>query len=465
MKPSNPFSQLPSMDLLLSQPASQAWQEKYSPAFVKQCLRDILQAFRQKKLAEPYSREQWIERTMHELEKRCEQFGHPRLRPVINATGVILHTGLGRAPYAAAAQANVARIMAGYSNLELDMESGKRGERTDHIESLLCGLCGAEAAAVVNNNAAAVLLALNTLCFGKEAIISRGQLIEIGGSFRLPDVMEKSGTRMKEVGTTNKTRLKDYEKAISAQTGAIVVAHTSNYRVLGFTEEPALPEIVEMAHKQDVPVIHDLGGGVLVDLRRLGLPHEPLVQESLAAGVDLVTFSGDKILGGPQAGLLVGAQKWIEMIHKNALMRALRCDKLVYAALEATLRLYYQENKVRQDLPTLRMLSEGAPIVLSRCQHLLELLHADVIKSFAITIRETKAQAGSGALPLERIASYGVVLARGDGKSHEWAARLRRTEVPVVGYIEEDTIVLDLRTVQDAEVETMARMINQVFFS
>lgn len=451
------------MDLLLSQPASQAWQEKYSPALVKQYLRDILQTFRREKPAESRTREQWIARTMQELEKRCGQFALPHLRPVINATGVILHTGLGRAPYAAAARENVARIMAGYSNLELDMASGKRGERTDHIESLLCGLCGAEAAAVVNNNAAAVLLALNTLCYGKEAIISRGQLIEIGGSFRLPDVMEKSGTRMKEVGTTNKTRLKDYEKAISAQTGAIVVAHTSNYRVLGFTEEPALPEIVEMAHQHDVPVIHDLGGGVLVDLRRLGLPHEPLVQESLAAGADVVTFSGDKILGGPQAGLIVGAQKWIGMIHSNALMRALRCDKLVYAALEATLRLYYQDNKVRQDLPTLRMLSEGAAVILSRCQRLLELLHADVKKPFTITIRETKAQAGSGALPLEKIASYGVVLAPGDGKSHEWAARLRRAEVPVMGYIEEDEIVLDLRTVQDAEVQTMARMINQVF--
>ncbi len=453
------------MDLLLSQPAVQKWQGIYSSALIKQFLREILDEFRRCMPAQPRSREEWLELAVQELEERIASFARPRLRPVINATGIILHTGLGRAPYAAAAQENVARIMAGYSNLELDMASGKRGERTDHIESLLCGLCGAAAAAVVNNNAAAVLLALNTLCYGKEAIISRGQLIEIGGSFRLPDVMEKSGTRMREIGTTNKTRLKDYEKALSAQTGAVVVAHTSNYRVLGFTEEPALAEIVEVAHRQGIPVIHDLGGGVLVDLRRLGLPPEPLVQESLAAGVDVVTFSGDKILGGPQAGLLAGAAKYIEPIRANALMRALRCDKLVYAALEATLRLYYHDKTLLQELTTLKMLSDAPPVVLRRAEQLLSLIEPAVHKSARLTIRETKAQAGSGALPLEKIASYGVVLTPADGKCSEWAARLRQASVPVVGYIDGDEITLDLRTVRDEEVETVAEMINEVCLS
>ena len=297
--------------------------------------------------------------------------------------------------------------------------------------------------------------ALNTLCLNKEAIISRGQLIEIGGSFRLPDVMEKSGAIMREIGTTNKTRLRDYEKAITPQTGAIVVAHTSNYRVVGFTEEPELAEIVALAHRHQLPLLHDLGGGVLVDLRRYGLPYEPLVQDSLAAGADVVTFSGDKVLGGPQSGLIVGRESWIRKIHANPLMRALRCDKLVFAALEATLRLYFEEGGLPASHPALAMLAEPAGQVRMRAEKVVEALAPEVKNRFAVTIQASAAQAGSGALPLEKIPSHAVVLSPPDGRAEYWAARLRGANPPVLGYIQEERIWLDLRTIREEETPAL----------
>lgn len=459
------LSRLPSVEEAANHERARRLSARYNPALIKEQIRAELEQRRQELRRQPepeLTRAQLTLQLLDRVEARLAAFFAASLRPVLNATGIILHTGLGRAPLAAAARENIARILEGYCNLELDLEEGKRGERNDHVERLICALCGAEAAVVANNNAAAVLLALNSLCQDHEAIISRGQLIEIGGSFRLPDVMEKSGTIMREVGTTNKTHLHDYEKAINARTSAIVVAHTSNYRVVGFTAEPELADIVAVAHRHGIPVIHDLGGGVLVDLGRYGLPHEPLVQESLAAGVDVVTFSGDKVLGGPQCGLIAGLAPYIRRIHANPLMRALRCDKMVFAALEATLQLFFSPGTLAEHHPVLAMLQEPAVSVRRRAEQLLSHLDPGLVLRLQVTIEASSAQAGSGTLPLEKLASHALVLRPPAGKAAALAQRLRCSEPPVLGYIQDETIWLDLRTIRDAEVLPLAAVLNQL---
>ncbi|MBN2355739.1 L-seryl-tRNA(Sec) selenium transferase, partial [candidate division KSB1 bacterium] len=371
------LTKLPSIDLLLQQEKTMDWKRHYSLSIIKGALREAQQAIRrqlQKKPPAKITRQQLMEDILQLAEMRLMDLLEPRIRPVINATGIILHTGLGRAPLSEAAQKNVQTVMQGYCNLEIDLDSGKRGERNNHVVPLLCQLCRAEHAVVVNNNAAAVLLVLNSLCAGKEAIISRGQLIEIGGAFRLPEVMEKSGAIMREVGTTNKTKLQDYRKAINENTGGILVAHSSNYRILGFTEEVELAQVAELAHSRKLPLIHDLGGGVLIDLRRFNLPYEPMVQDSLKAGVDVVTFSGDKVMGGPQSGLIVGKKRYIDAIYRNPLLRAFRCDKLTYAALEATLRLYLNEDTLLREHCSLAMFNADTQSLRTRAEKLVAAL-------------------------------------------------------------------------------------------
>jgi len=457
---------LPSVDQLLVQPRSRAWIQRFSQPLVKEMLQQALQDYRTRLAADQTSalasRQAIIEWVLEKAAIEIDRFAQPILKPVINATGVILHTGLGRAPYARAARDNVTRIMAGYCNLELDLTSGERGERNDAIAGLLCRLTGAEAAVMVNNNAAAVLLALNALCSGKEVIVSRGQLIEIGGSFRLPDVMKKSGAIMREVGTTNKTRLKDYQQAITPNTGALFVAHTSNYRVQGVTEEAGLAELASMAHTHNIPLIHDLGGGVLLDLRRYQLPYEPLVQDSLAAGADVVTFSGDKVLGGPQAGLVVGKRTYIEQIHQDPMMRAVRCDKLVFAAMEATLRLYFAPDALAEENRTLFMISEPVEQVQKRAQTLLNALTADARRQWSAAVKETFGQIGSGALPLEKIPSWAVVLTPPLRKAGRLAQLLRKSTPAIVGYVQDERVFLDMRTVSDEEGRSMAAVVNKL---
>jgi len=454
---------LPSVESAANHPQLLALSPRYPARLIRDILRQELEEMRRtlagSRAAAP-DRETLLDEVVRRTRRRLNALGTSPLRPVLNATGIVLHTGLGRAPLAEAARTAVAAVTTGYCSLELDLENGRRGERNEIVNSLLCALCGAEAAVVVNNNAAAVLLALNTLCQEKEAIISRGQLIEIGGSFRLPEVMEKSGARMREVGTTNRTRLQDYEQAITPETGAIVVAHTSNYRVVGFTEEVELAEVVALAHRRGVPVIHDLGGGILVDLRRFGLPSEPLVQESLAAGADVVTFSGDKVLGGPQSGLIAGRAEYIRRIHANPLMRALRCDKMVFAALAATLHLYFAEAGLVENLPVLGMLSEPAESVRLRAEQLQQAVHPALAGHFTIAVQPSEAQAGSGALPLARIPSYALVLTPLDGKAERWAARLRSGSPAVVGYIQEEAIRIDLRTIAANEMAALSAALN-----
>jgi len=455
---------LPSIDLLLGAAQAEKLAELYSRAEVKETLRQILESMRQEMASSgsvaAKTREELVQAILSEAKNRLQREFAPSLKPVINATGIILHTGLGRAPLSLAAQENVLRVMRGYSSLEIDMQTGKRGERNEHVSHLLCRLTGAEAAVIVNNNAAAVFLALNTLTFGKEAIISRGQLIEIGGSFRLPEVMEKSGAVMREVGTTNKTKLSDYEKAISHKTGAIVVAHTSNYRVMGFTAEVPLYDLAELAHLHGLPLLHDLGGGVLIDLKKLGLPYEPLVQDSLKAGADVVTFSGDKILGGPQSGIIVGKKEWIERIHKNPIMRAVRCDKLTFAAMEATLKLYFQKKTLLENNRTLQMLTEPIEKVEGRANRALESLKAEVREKLSITVEPSFAQTGSGALPLEKIPSRALVLRSNTLDAEKLAAKLREQDPPIVGYIQNEQVHLDMRTVGEEELAIMTERIN-----
>jgi len=372
------------------------------------------------------------------------------LRATINATGIVIHTNLGRAPLADEAIAAIQETASGYSNLEFDLESGKRGSRYLHLESLLTKLTGAEAAVVVNNCAAAVMLALSSVAKGGEAIISRGELVEIGGSFRIPDVIEQSGARMVEVGTTNKTHLRDYAEAITDETRVLLSIHPSNYRVVGFTAKPTLAELATLAHENDALLIEDLGSGSLVDLSAAGLTGEPTVQASLAPGVDLLTFSGDKLLGGPQAGILLGRADLIESIKRNPLLRALRIDKLSLAALAATLRLYMAPYDPTEKVPVLKMIHEDRASVARRAASVVKKLKK--ISGVSVSVADDVSYSGGGALPMNEIPTK-VVRVEVEGLSPTGLTeKLRAAPVPVIGRISDDLLHLDMRTVLTREI-------------
>ncbi len=366
------------------------------------------------------------------------------LRPVVNATGVVLHTNLGRSPLSDAALKAVIDVARGYCNLEIDLESGKRGERYSHVEKLLCELTGAEAALVVNNNAGAVLLALHALARGREVITARGELVEIGGSFRVPEVMVQSGASLREVGTTNRTYPEDYEKVINDDTALILKVHPSNFRVLGFTREVTREELVVLGDKYQVPVMEDLGSGVLVSLQKYGLGSEPTVQEALSAGIDIVTVSGDKLLGGPQAGVILGKAKIIQLLKQDQLLRALRIDKLTLAALEATLRHYLWE-EAQENVPILKMLSVTAEELEDRAGNLKELLAAS-LKNCEIILKPGVSRVGGGSLPLAEPETTLLALYPREISPETLAERLRRGEPPVVVRLQEEGVLIDPRT-------------------
>lgn len=384
-------------------------------------------------------------------------------RGVINATGVVIHTNLGRSVLPDGAMAMIERVGSGYSNLEFDLETGKRGSRYSLVEDILCELTGAEAGLVVNNNAAAVLLALDTLAKGREVIVSRGQLVEIGGSFRIPDVMARSGARMVEVGATNRTHLRDYEAAITAETAMLLKVHTSNYRMIGFSSEVDLAEMVELAGDHDLPVMEDLGSGSLVDLSRFGLLKEPTVSEVIKAGADVVTFSGDKLLGGPQAGIILGRRKIIEKIKKNPMNRALRIDKFTLAGLEAVLRLYYDEEVALAAIPTLAMLTMPVKKIASRAQRVSRRIKKSLAGKCVVSTVKTVSQVGGGAFPEQDLPTVAVALQPEEISVNKLEEQLRKGDDPVVGRIENGLFLLDMRTVADKEIAPLATIILRVF--
>ena len=374
----------------------------------------------------------------------------PSVKPLINATGVVLHTNLGRAILAEPAIEAIEQAARSALNLEFDLRTGERGDRDDLVEAQLCALTGAEAATVVNNNAAAVLLVLNTLAAGREVVVSRGELIEIGGAFRIPDVMSRSGARLREVGTTNRTHRADYANAIGPDTALLMKVHPSNYRVVGFTSEVELKDLAELGRTQGIDVVEDLGAGALIDLARFGLPHEPVVANRIAAGASIVTFSGDKLLGGPQAGLIVGRRDLVARLKTNPLKRALRCDKLTLAALDATLRIYLRSDDIANAIPTLRLMgrkpAELRTVATQACQIISERLG----QAFKVEVTDTSSEIGSGSMPTENLASVAVTITHPSVSPDAIAAMFRRARI--VGRISDDAFHLDMRTIEDPSV-------------
>ncbi len=449
---------IPAVDELLNRPALRELEERIGHRLAVEVTRKVLQSLRDR-ISQGSVAEISPEELEQEILKEARTAAGFSLQPVINATGVILHTNLGRAPIAREALEHLVEAAAGYSNLEYDLERGERGKRDVHTERLVRRLLGAERALVVNNNAAAVLLALNSLAEGAEVVVSRGELIEIGGSFRIPDVCAKSGAVLREVGTTNRTRVGDYAAAINERTRVLLRVHPSNFRVVGFTERPALDELVELAHRQNLLLMEDLGSGCLIDLRQQGIQDESPAGLSLQAGADVVTFSGDKLLGGPQAGILAGKREPLERIRKNPMFRALRVDKLTIAALEATISIYLQGRL--DSIPALRMIRISKDQIAMRAGRFAARVSA--CPGFTAALRDGESVIGGGSTPGQALETSLVVVSHRQHSAAKLEEALRHGNPPILGRVEHDEFLIDLRTVNESEEEIIVQAFEKAF--
>lgn len=441
------LAQLPQIDRLLQLPVLKTLLEKYPRALVLELIRDDLERVREKILAEPgfeFQLENFVMQLTTEISAKLQ----PGLRRTINGAGIILHTNMGRAPLSPAAQQALAEMAENYCNLELDLVSGKRSQRHLAVEALLCRLTGAEAGLVVNNNAAATLLVLNTLASNRSCVISRGELITIGGSFRLPEVMRHGGAKMVEVGTTNQTLLADYEEALDETTALLMKVHTSNYKVIGFTAAASLTELVALGRRRGIPVYHDVGSGALTDLSRYGLPKEPVIRESLEIGADVVSFSGDKLIGGPQSGIIVGKKIYLDQMKKNHLTRALRSGKLTYAALEATLRLFLDEANLGQTHAVMQLLTKSIPEIEAQIQRVMRAL-----PDFPgqLELIDGVSEAGGGSLATETLPTKLLTITLAPQSPDEVAQQLRENSPPIISRIQNNRVCLDFRTIREDE--------------
>jgi len=446
---------LPSVDEILRSNQGVQWLNVYPRRYVIQAIREVIDS-RRKEILKGFISDISEESMMAEIVNTMEKLSSYSLIPLINATGIVIHTNLGRSILSEKSLENIKKVSGSFSNLEYDLKAGKRGKRYTHVIRVLKEVTGAEDALIVNNNAAAVFLCLNTLSKGKEAIVSRGELVEIGGSFRMPEVMSASSAILREVGTTNKTHLHDYERAINDNTALIVKVHKSNFRVSGFVDEVSVEDLVSLGRRYQIPVMFDLGSGCLIDLKPFGIHDEPVVRDIVNTGIDITTFSGDKLLGGPQGGIIVGRKEYIEKIHKNPLTRAMRIDKLTLAGFEATLMEYIDEEKAIKNIPTLRMLLQKPEVIKERAKRIAKRLKKE-IKDVQITVMADTSRAGGGSLPELDFPTY-VVTIRSDNVSvNEFEERLRNGNPPIISRIKEGSMIIDARTIRTQDLDDLIK--------
>ena len=463
MKEKNLFTLIPKVDELLDNENIRELLDKIPRKIIIDAIREEVEELRsiiKENSSEEAEIKKIINNLVNNIKLRAIEKNIYSLKRVVNATGTVIHTNLGRSLINEEIFNNMREVALNYSNLEYDLESGTRGSRYSHVEEIIQELTGGEASMVVNNNAAAVLLALSALVKDKEVIVSRGELIEIGGSFRIPEVLEQSGAKLVSVGSTNKTHLHDYENAINENTGALLKVHTSNYRILGFTSAVDSKELYELKKKYNIPLIEDLGSGVLIDLSKYGLQYEPTVGESLDKGVDVVTFSGDKLLGGPQAGIIIGKKEYIDKMKKHPLTRAFRIDKFTISALEATLKYYLDEKKAIENIPTLKMLTMTPEILNLKAQNLLEKINNKINSdNIELEIKDEFSEVGGGSLPLEKLPTKCIVIGIKNKSTQEFENKLRAYKIPIITRLYKDKIYLDLRTINEEDYDIIVSAI------
>ncbi len=453
--------QIPKVDELLGCQTLEPLREQVPHSLLKEQIRLVLDTIRQEVFAETRDSIPDAEELFSLISESIKRASQRNLRRVVNATGVVLHTNLGRAKLCRQAVQAVEEVAEGYSTLEYNLHTGSRGSRYDHVEQLLCRLTGAQSAMIVNNNAAAVLLILSAVAKGKEVVISRGELVEIGGSFRVPEIMEQSGGILREVGTTNKTHLSDYENAVDPEcTGALLKVHTSNYKILGFTQSVPLPQLAELGKQYHLPIIYDIGSGAMLDFTPYHLQEEPTVAQSIREGADVVSFSGDKLLGGPQAGIIVGKKKYLDLMKRHPLTRAFRVDKMTLAALEATLMLYLDEEQAKREIPTLRMLLAPEE-ELEKKAHLLCEKIRQAVPGLNSCVQQEIGQVGGGSMPTQELPSYVVAIQPAGCSLERLEKALREDEIPLIGRIAHDRFLLDVRTMEPEEFDLAAQSLRR----